>query len=179
MCSALTEPAIAIVVAVAENGVIGNNNTLPWRLPKDLAYFKKITMGHPVVMGRKTYESIGKPLPGRINIVVTRNADWQAQGVTVCGSLKQALDEGAKVARKNNVAQIMVIGGAEFYAQVLPIATRLYLTEVHAEIDGDTYFPSFDRSHWQAKESIRYEADAGNPYAYSFVLLERRKEVLD
>lgn len=168
------EIKVAIVVAVAENGVIGRNNALPWRLPKDLAYFKRVTYGHPVVMGRKTFESIGRPLPGRTNIVVSRNKDWMAEGVVLVHSLENALQKATEIASADNVEQVMVIGGAEFYRQTLPIAGRLYFTEVHAAVDGDAFFPDFDRSLWQVEVTERYEADAKNPYAYSFVVMDRK-----
>ncbi|WP_019601301.1 type 3 dihydrofolate reductase [Teredinibacter turnerae] len=172
--TASDEISVALVVGVAANGVIGRDNGLPWRLPKDLAYFKRVTMGHPIVMGRKTFDSIGRPLPGRTNIVVTRNPTWQAEGVDVCHSLEDALVLARDVATQTQVKQIMVIGGAEFYRQMLPQADRLYLTEVHADVVGDAYFPEFDRSRWQQLSAERHEADSGNPYAYSFLVLERR-----
>ena len=163
----------AIVVAVAENGVIGRNNALPWRLPEDLKYFKRVTMGHPIIMGRKTFTSIGRPLPGRTNIVVTRQRDWEAEGVKVAHSLEQALQIAEAQATIDGVDYAMVIGGADFYQQTLPQAQRLYLTEVHAQVEGDAYFPSFDKSAWQERGRQRYEADETNPYAYSFVILDK------
>src|SRR6185503_9676897 len=126
----------SIVVAVARNGVIGRDNALPWRLPADLAHFKKVTMGHPIVMGRRTYESIGKPLPGRKNIVVTHNRDYQAPGCTVVTSLDE----------------VWVIGGTTLFAETLPIADVINLTEVEAAVEGDTFMPPFERSQWRERE---------------------------
>jgi len=166
---------IAIVVAVSENGVIGNDNALPWRLPRDLQYFKSVTLGHPIVMGRKTFDSIGRPLPGRTNIVVTRQTNWIAPGVEVAHSLDAAIKLASSAAEAAGVPRVMIIGGAEFYAQILPECDRLYLTEVHADVDGDAYFPKFDRSQWLEVSRERNAADASNPFAYSFVVLDRRK----
>ncbi len=161
---------LALVVAVAENGVIGKNNSLPWRLPKDLAYFKQTTMGHPIIMGRLTFDSIGRPLPGRENIVVTRQHDWQSEGVSVAHSLTDALEKAR--CHANNWA--MLIGGANLYQQALPFCQRLYLTEVHASVAGDAYFPAFDRREWTEVSRQRHEADASNPYPYSFVVLDKK-----
>jgi len=166
---------LAIVVAVASNGTIGFNNELPWRLPEDLKHFKRITMGHPIIMGRNTYDSIGKPLPGRTNIVVTRQQEWFADGVQVVHSLSQALDAGRRAAVRDGVSEVMVIGGAEFYRQIIPQAECLYLTEVHAIVEGDAFFPAIDHGEWRELERKKYEADSRNPYPYSFVTLERRK----
>lgn len=161
---------IYLVVAMAQNGVIGCDNQLPWRLPKDLAYFKRVTMGHPIVMGRKTFESIGKPLPGRQNIVLTRQADWSVEGVEVCSSVSQLID---KYAGGVEVGPIMVIGGAEIYQAFLPYAKRLYITEVYAEVQGDAYFPSVDMGAWEKSSIERHTADNQNPYDYAFVVYEK------
>ncbi len=169
----MSEIKVSLVVAVAENGVIGKENGLPWRLPEDLKYFKRITMGHPIVMGRLTYESIGRPLPGRQNIVVTRQKDWSAEGVEVVHSLPEALSAGKDAAKDAGLEQVMLIGGAELYRQAIDQAHRLYLTEVHSPVEGDAYFPEFDREKWREMSRERYSADASNPYSYSFVLLER------
>lgn len=166
---------LALVVARAENGTIGRDNGLPWRLPEDLKYFKRVTMGHPIVMGRNTFDSIGRPLPGRTNIVVTRNRSWQAPGTVVAHSLEEALESGRRAADSAGGEWVMVIGGAEFYRQALPLAERLYLTEVHAVIEGDASFPSIEPDQWEEKERVRHEADAGNPYSYSFVVLDRKQ----
>ncbi len=136
---------LALIAARARNGVIGLDNRMPWHLPEDLAYFKRVTLGKPVVMGRKTFESIGRPLPGRLNIVVTRNPDWQAVGVQVAHSLDAALALAAAAAPE----EIMLIGGAELYRQALPQADVLYLTEIDAEFAGDAFFPEVDLARWR------------------------------
>ncbi|MCG9098967.1 dihydrofolate reductase [Laribacter hongkongensis] len=138
-------PPLALIAARARNGVIGLDNRMPWHLPEDLAYFKRVTLGKPVVMGRKTFESIGRPLPGRLNIVVTRNPDWQAAGVQVAHSLDAALALAAAAAPE----EIMLIGGAELYRQALPQADVLYLTEIDAEFAGDAFFPEVDLARWR------------------------------
>ena len=162
---------VTLVVAVAENGVIGKDGGLPWRIPGELVRFKALTLGHPVIMGRKTYQSIGKPLPGRTNIVVTRNRNLTFDGARVAGGLDEAL---AQAATAEGGDEVMVIGGAEIYALALPAAGRLVLTEVHAEIDGDTRFPAFERTDWQetARESVETEGD--DVPNYSVVTLERK-----
>ncbi|MCG9095644.1 dihydrofolate reductase [Laribacter hongkongensis] len=138
-------PPLALIAARARNGVIGLDNRMPWHLPEDLAYFKRVTLGKPVVMGRKTFESIGRPLPGRLNIVVTRNPGWQAAGVQVAHSLDAALALAAVAAPE----EIMLIGGAELYRQALPQADVLYLTEIDAEFAGDAFFPEVDLARWR------------------------------
>lgn len=165
---------LAIVVAVAANGVIGSNNELPWRLPEDLKYFKRTTMGHPIVMGRKTFDSIGKPLPGRKNIVVTRQTDWQHDGVDVVHNLEDAISLAKKVCREEGVERAMLIGGANLYEQALPECERLYLTEVHADVEGDAFFPKFARQQWREIEREDHFADDSNPYNYSFVVLTKK-----
>ncbi len=157
---------LAIIAALARNGVIGIDNRLPWRLPGDLKRFKTLTMGHPIIMGRKTWESIGKPLPGRRNLVVSRNPDYLAAGAEVFGSLKAALRACAGCE-----GEIFVVGGAELYALALPIADRMYLTEVLSEVDGDAYFPDFDRSLWLEESRIAGPVDA-EP-AFQFVNYRR------
>lgn len=159
---------IVIVAAVAKNGVIGKGNAIPWRLPEDIAHFKTLTTGHTVVMGRKTWESLPsrfRPLPGRHNIVVTRNPDYQAPGADVAHSLDEAIKLGA------GDTALFIIGGAELYAQALPLAQRLELTEIDAEIDGDAYFPAFDRTQWI--ETKREAGTSGEGLAYAFVTYER------
>jgi len=157
----------SLVVAVASNGVIGRDNQLPWKLPDDMAYFKRVTMGHPVVMGRRTYESIGKPLPGRLNIVVTHNRDFQAPGCTVVGSL----DDAWKAA--GDAEEVSVIGGTTLFGETLPIADRIHLTEVLAAVPGDTFFPAFDRSQWRESEVSRHAADDRHAYPFRIVVLDR------
>lgn len=164
---------ISLVVAMAQNRVIGRNNKLPWTLPEDLKYFKKITMGKPIIMGRKTFESIGKLLPGRTHIIITRNADYTAEGIKVVHDLRQARELCETIGMEDGGDEAMVIGGAEIYRQALPYSQRLYLTEVHAEVDGDVLFPEFDRSEWQELAREDFKANGPNPYDYSFLVLER------
>jgi dihydrofolate reductase len=159
---------IALVAALSTNRVIGRDNTLPWHLPGDLQYFKRITMGKPLLMGRKTYESIGRPLPGRTNIVLTRNPHVAASGIVVVSSPERAL----QLAQQEGAEELMVIGGEAVYRAMLPLAQRLYLTEVHAQVDGDAFFPEFDASEWQ--ELQRDDCSVANDgYEYSFVVLQR------
>jgi dihydrofolate reductase len=159
----------SLVVAVARNGVIGRDNALPWRLPADLAHFKRVTMGHPVVMGRRTYESIGKPLPGRANIVVTHDRGYSAPGCTVVHSL----DDAWRAA--GDAQEVSIIGGTTLFAETLPIADVIHLTEVLADVPGDTFFPPFDRGEWVEKEIARHPADEKNHYPIRILELTRRK----
>ena len=162
---------IALVVAVSQNNVIGRNNQLPWHLPEDLQYFKSVTMGKPILMGRKTFDSIGRPLPGRKNIVITRDLEWDAEGVEVVYSVDDALAAGADACAVANSDEIMIIGGAQIYRDCLPIADRLYLTRVEAEIEGDAFFPDIDTKQWQKiAEKTPKEIDK---YSYCFQVLER------
>lgn len=165
---------LSLVWAMAQNRVIGRNNNLPWYLPEDLKYFKRITLGKPVIMGRKTFESIGKPLPGRTNIVVTRNPDFAVEGVKTVHSLEAARDLCESIGEIDGTDEAMVIGGAEIYGQAMPLADRLYLTEVHAEVEGDAWFPEFDRRDWQEVAREDFEAAGPNPYNYSFIVLEKK-----
>jgi dihydrofolate reductase len=160
--------ALELVVAVAENDVIGRGNQLPWHLPADLRHFKSLTLGKPVLMGRKTYESIGKALPGRSNIVLSRSQEFSPSDCIVVKSLDDArIAAGAE-------APLMVIGGAEIYRQCLPLASRIHLTLIHAQIeDGDTVFAGWRGAEWDASSRERHEADDKNAYAYSFITLER------
>ena len=160
-------PTIALIVAVAANGVIGKDNALPWRIPEDLKWFKENTLGKPVIMGRKTWDSIGRPLPRRPNIVVTRQAEWRAEGAHTAHSLDAALALAARLAPE--AAELMVIGGTSLFAEVLPRAARLYLTEIKRAYEGDTVFPPFERAAW--RETLRRPND-GDP-AFDFVILER------
>lgn len=161
---------IALVVAAAENNVIGKDNQLLWRLPNDMKFFKNTTWGLPVIMGRKTFESLGKPLAGRTNIVITRQPDWQAPGAIVVNSLEKALEAAAGTDAK----EASVIGGGEIYAQALPIAQRLYLTRVHTSLEGDTWFPEFSESEWELLSNLDFPADEKHAYAYSFQVWGRR-----
>ncbi len=164
---------IALIVARARNGVIGQNNQLPWRLPEDLRYFKRITLGKPVIMGRNTWESLGKPLPGRDNIVITRNNSFYAHGATVVNDMETALLLADSLAAASGAEEIMVIGGAQIYAEALPYVTRAYVTEVDADIDGDAFFPALDPAEWIEKTREKFLSCDKNPYDYSFVMLER------
>ena len=159
----------SLVVAIARNGVIGRDNHLPWKLPADLAYFKQVTMGHPVVMGRRTYESIGKPLPGRLNIVVTRNRSFQAPGCVVVHSLGDAWKAAG------DASEVSIIGGTALFEETLPIADRIHLTEVQADVPGDTYFPGFDRTRWRETEISRHAADERHAHPFRIVVLDRKQ----
>ncbi|WP_028115696.1 type 3 dihydrofolate reductase [Ferrimonas senticii] len=158
---------LAMIACMAANRVIGKDNQMPWHLPADLAHFKATTLGKPVVMGRKTYESIGRPLPGRHNIVITRQSDYQVEGITVVPSIAAAM------AAAGEVEELMVIGGGQLYNTLLPQADRLYLTLVDAELDGDTYFPAWQPAQWQEVSSEVRLADDRNPYSMRFVCLQR------
>ncbi|GAA3925480.1 dihydrofolate reductase [Hymenobacter algoricola] len=160
---------IAIVVATAQNGVIGRDNQLIWHLPADLKHFKQLTTGHPIVMGRRTFDAIGRPLPNRINIVVTRQADWAAPGCEVAYSVPVALELAATFGE-----DIFVIGGGEIYRQALPAADVVYLTEVHHDFEGDATFPELSPLEWREENRERHEPDAQHAYAFSFVTLRRR-----
>ncbi len=158
---------ISAICAMSENHVIGKNNQLPWHLPADLMHFKKITLGNPIVMGRKTYESIGQPLPGRCNVVITSNMDYHAPGCVVVHSIKEAL-----TTTKDN-DEIFIIGGASLYQEMLPLTQRLYITLIHQQIEGDTFFPEFNKAEWQEIECVDHDVDAKNNYPYSFIILDR------
>lgn len=163
---------VAMMVAMAENGVIGNNNQLPWHLPEDLKYFKKTTMGKPVVMGRKTFDSIGKALPGRLNIVVSRNPDLQLpEGVLLATSVENAISLAQ--AEKPDAEEVVVMGGEQVYRQAFPLADTLYLTKVHGNVEGDAYFTGFDQSLWRQTAEQKFQADINNPYDYSFCVFEK------
>lgn len=167
---------LSMIVAVAQNGVIGRDNALPWHLPNDLKYFKKTTMGKPVIMGRKTYESIGRPLPGRTNIVITRQSDYQPEGVKVVGAVAEARSLAESVCLIDGQDEAMIIGGAEIYSLALEDADRLYLTEVHADVEGDAYFPEYDKQRWQEVDREDHAAEGSNPYHYSFVVYDALSE---
>ena len=168
---------LALICAMARNGVIGRNNALPWHLSEDLKYFKRVTMGSPIIMGRKTWESIGRPLPGRTNIVVTRQPDYQAEGVRVVDSLPAAIALAEKVAFIDGSEEAFVIGGAGLYREAMPLADRFHLTRVHAEVPGDTRLEGFDESAWREVWRADFEHDESNPHDYSICLLERHKPV--
>jgi dihydrofolate reductase len=162
------KPRVSLIVAMAKNRVIGVNNTLPWRLPADLKHFKALTMGHHIVMGRKTYESIGKPLPGRTSVVVTRNAGYSAPGVTAVNSLPAA------ISACGDDDEIFVIGGAELYLQAITLADRIYLTEIDADIRGDAYFPEFNPGEWLETSRETHSQLEPQPLQYHFVVYHRK-----
>lgn len=162
---------VSIIAAVATNNVIGRDNQLPWHMPADLKRFKQLTSGHHLLMGRRTFESVGTPLPGRITVVITRSPDYAPSGVAVARSL----DEAIAKAEAAGDQEIFIGGGTEVFTQALHRANRLYLTRIHGEPDGDTFFPEFDDvNEWQLVDSEHYEADERNPYPYSFLTYERK-----
>lgn len=168
---------LAIIVAAAKNGTIGRNNQLPWHLPQDLKYFKSVTLGKPVIMGRKTYESIGRPLPGRTNIVITRQQNWQpGSGVVVVSSLEQAIVAAREATADVVDAEAMIIGGAEIYRLALAQTDRVYLTQIEAEVEGDACFPPLPATLWELTSAV-----AGDPAAelpHTFCVYERRERAI-
>jgi len=158
---------LTLIAARARNGVIGRNNQMPWKIPGEQAYFKRMTMGHPIVMGRKTWESIGRPLPGRRNIVITRDRTYSAIGADVVGSLDDAL------ALAGEADEIFVIGGGQLYAEAMPSASRLLLTEIDADFDGDTFMPAPDHTQWRETSSEHHPPTNDRAFGYSFVVYER------
>ena len=166
---------VVIVVAVAENGVIGRDNDMPWRLPSDLRHFRRLTLGRPIVMGRRTFESIGRPLDGRTNIVVTRDPAFRADGVVDAHSLGAALDAARAVARRDGVDAVMVTGGGQIYAEALPLADRVELTEVRLAPDGGTRFPPLDPADWREVARVEGERGAKDEAGFAFVSYERRR----
>lgn len=162
---------ISMIAAMAHDRVIGLDNQMPWHLPADLAHFKRVTLGKPVLMGRKTFESIGRPLPGRRNLVISRNPDYRVDGVEVVDSVEAAL---ALLTGVDATPELMVIGGGHLYAQLLPRADRLYLTRIDLAVEGDTRFPAFDEGQWQLVESEPHAADEKNPHPYRFETWQRR-----
>jgi len=161
--------SVAMMLAMDKNKLIGKENGMPWHIPGEQAYFKEVTMGKPIIMGRKTYESIGRPLPGRANIVVTRNATWTADGVVVVGSLSEAIDLGVQLAG-DAVDEVVIIGGANLCSEAMPITERLYLTYIDHAYEGDTYFDSFNWSDWQ---ELSRQENQHDELAYSYLVLER------
>lgn len=161
---------IILVAAHAQNRVIGKNNELVWRLPKDFKHFKDLTMGHPMIMGRKTFESLGKPLPGRTSIIITRDNQYQQESCVVVHSLQEAIEEAKKID-----SEIYIIGGAQVYEQALPFATKMYLTEVKAIPEGDAYFPEFSKQEWKETAREPFPKDDKHDYAFDFVTWERVK----
>ena len=165
---------VVLVAAVAENGVIGRDNKLPWRIKSDLQYFRKLTMGRPVVMGRKTFLSIGKPLPGRTNIVVSRDPGFSAAGILVASDLDRAMQAARGDALRRNADSIAVIGGTEIFVMTMPLADRLALTVVNAKPEGDTYFPAIDPQRWLEAERAPQPQGPQDEFAFTFVTYERR-----
>ena len=161
---------ISFLVAMDKNRVMGIDNRLPWRLPADVKFFKEVTMGHPVVMGRKTYDSIGKPLPGRENIILTRNVDYQPEGCKVIHTVEESIEY-----MKNKNDEVFVIGGAQLFKELFPVADRLYITEIHHEFEGDTFFPEFEESEWTLSSSEKGIKDEKNPYDYFFHVYDRKR----
>jgi dihydrofolate reductase len=164
---------LSLICAMASNGIIGRNNGLPWQLPEDLKYFKTTTMGYSIIMGRKTWESIGQPLPGRTSIVVTRDADYVAEGAKVVHSIQDALRLAESIAIIDGTEEAFVIGGAALYATAMPIADRFHLTRVHAEVVGDTVISGFDESEWREVSRNDFQRNEANPFDYSICILEK------
>ncbi|MBO0958262.1 dihydrofolate reductase [Neobacillus sp. MM2021_6] len=160
---------ISFIVAMDDNRAIGKNNQLPWHLPEDLKFFKRVTMGHPIAMGRKTHESIGRVLPGRENIIITRQLDYKCEGCTVFYSV----EEFVKYSHKQD-DEIFVIGGAEIFKETFPFVDRLYITDIHSTFDGDTFFPEFALGDWKLTSSEKGVRDEKNPYDYEFMIYERK-----
>lgn len=161
---------ISLIVAVSANNVIGKENKLPWYLPNDLKYFKNTTWAMPIIMGRKTYESIGKPLPGRTNIVISRNTAWNADGTFSV----QTLDQAIELSNQLQVKELFIIGGAEIFNTSLPLAKRIYLTRIHQDFDGDVFFPNVNEENWKMISNRDCQPDEKNAYAHSFQVWERK-----
>ena len=160
---------LSIVVAASTNNVIGKDNHLLWHLPNDMKFFKNTTWALPVIMGRKTFESLGKPLTGRTNIVITRQKDWKADAIKPV----QSLDEAMLAAEDTDAKEAYIVGGGEIYKQALPLSHRVYLTRVHATVEGDTYFPALDEREWKLLSQLDFKADAKHKYDYSFQVWQR------
>ncbi|MDD9890749.1 MAG: dihydrofolate reductase [Gammaproteobacteria bacterium] len=166
---------LALICAMAENRTIGRNNSLPWHLSEDLKYFKRTTMGNCIIMGRKTWESIGRALPGRTNIVISSNPGFKAEGARVVGSLDEATNLAKSISIIDGSEEAFIIGGAGLYKEALPHAQRFHLTRVHAEVDGDTFLAEFDEDEWDEVLREDFSKNESNPYDYSICLLERKK----
>ena len=164
----MNQPRLSILVAMAGNRTIGINNTLPWRCPEDLKHLKALTMGHHIVMGRKTYDSIGRPLPGRTTVVVTRNRDLKIEGCIIAHSLQDAI---AASAGDN---EVFILGGAELYAQALPLVDTLYITEIQQDVAGDAHFPEFDKKQWMETSREQRRQETPQPLEYHFVTYRRK-----
>ena len=172
MAEATSRLPLAMIAALAENRVIGVDNRLPWHLPADLKHFKALTLGKPIIMGRKTWDSLGRPLPGRLNLVVSRQAGLQLEGAEVFASLEEAVARAEVWAREEDAEEVMLIGGAQLYTEAMPLAERLYLTHVALSPEGDAHFPELDESRWHLASSIEHAATADTP-AYAFEVWER------
>lgn len=164
----MDKPFVSAIVAAADNNAIGKDNKLLWHLPNDLRFFKRTTSGHTVIMGRKTYESVGMPLPNRRNLVITRQEDYVLENAEVVHSLGEALTHCA------NEEEVFIVGGAEIYRQALPRTGRVYLTRVHADLPGDTYFPDLDENDWMLVSADKHDPDERHAYGYTFEVYERR-----
>ena len=171
--SAQSRPIISLVAALSENRIIGRGNQMPWHLPDDLKFCKRVTLGKPMLMGRNTFTSIGKPLPGRMNVVLTSNVHFQVDGVTVVHSMEQAL------AILSGVREIMIIGGGTLYRQWLPDADRLYLTQIRAQLEGDVFFPDWQPEQWRQRWCFQHVRDHRHAHDFDFVLMSRRKNTAD
>lgn len=175
----MTFPHLSILVAMAQNRVIGKDNALPWRLPPDLKRFKMLTMGHPIIMGRKTYESIGKPLPGRTCIIVTHQPGYKAEGAIVVNSVAGALKACRKNTDTDRGAENFVIGGTEIFRQTLPLCDRLYITEIRRDFEGDVRFPEFNQDEWLEASREKHRLAEDNGLEYHFVVLDRKTRCKD
>ena len=162
------KPRLSLIVAIARNGVIGRDNDLPWHLPADLQFFKRTTSGHTIILGRRNYESIGRPLPDRTNIVITRDKNYKAEGCLVAHSIDEA------ITLAGDDEEIFVIGGAQIYAQALDRVERMYITEVDTDVEGDVLFPKFDKTQWRECSRESHKPDDNNEYGFDFVVFERK-----
>jgi dihydrofolate reductase len=165
---------VSLIAAVAENGVIGRDGQLPWHIKSEFQYFKNTTIGHPIVMGRRSFESLGKPLPKRANIVVTRDKNFRAEGALVLHTLEEGLAAARAIAEHEGVDEVFIGGGSDIYRLTLPEADRLYLTEVHLKPEGDTLFPAFDREEWREVKREFHKAKEGETADYTITVLERK-----
>jgi len=165
---------IALIAAVSENGVIGRDGEIPWHLPADLKLFKRLTMGHHLIVGRKTFESISKPLPGRRMIVLSRQPGYSVEGCLTASSLPNALE----IARKAGEDEVFIAGGAGVYLQALPLADRFYLSRVHAKVKGDAFFPDFNLEDWKMIVKAEYPSGTGQRYDFTFIILDRKRRVV-
>ena len=172
----MTSPRLSLLVAMAKNRVIGRDNKLPWHLPDDLKHFKFLTMGKTIVMGRKTYESIGKPLPGRVNIIITRQEGYEVPGATVVSSIDDALLMCEKIRSING--ENFIIGGEELYRQTLKICQRIYITEIQRDFEGDVYFPEVDPNEWEETQRDKHISENDTNLEYHFVVLDRKSSTI-